>query len=226
LNLSYLNAFLLLFLKDLKIEVKTKEGISATIVFTLLTLILFSMVVEGGSTNPTLLAGIYWVSVAFSSILGFDRSVHRDAENKTQEALLLVPVDRSVLFLSKWAFNFILVDFLQVITLFTLTILFNLSLLPTVFLSILGISFLISVGFSATGTLYATISQKTRAKELLLPLLFLPIVLPLLMAGIKIGGALLGEGGDFGTSWLIIVLLFDLLYLSLGIWLYEQVVVD
>ncbi len=224
--MSYWGIFKTLLLKDLKLELRTREGVIAVLVFSLLSLLIFSMIIPQGKEDGTMVSGIFWIVVLFASILGFDRSINRDFVGKNIQAILMVPVDKSSIFIAKLTFNVILVTFIQMVTFFLILVLFNFSPPVSRALLFLLYSFLVTIGLSSSGTLYATVSQKTRSKELMLPLLFIPAVIPLIMAGIQLGGSQLVVSSTFKFNWLVIVLLFDFLYISLGLWLFELMIVD
>jgi len=224
--MSYWKIFKTLLEKDFRLEVRTREGIIAVLVFSLLSLLIFNMIMPGEKTDSAILTGIFWVVVTFSSILALDRSITRDFREKSIQGILLIPVDKSVIYLAKLTFNLFIVFFIEIATFLILTVLFNLSVGFDNAIFFLFISLLVGIGLSSSGTLYATVSQKTRSKELLLPLLFIPVVLPLLMAGINLGSAQLSGKKGVNLNWMTLILLFDFLYLALGNWLYEIMITD
>jgi len=224
--MSYWKIFKALLEKDFRLEVRTREGIIAVLVFSLLSLLIFNMIMPGEKTDSAILTGIFWVVVTFSSILALDRSITRDFREKSIQGILLIPVDKSVIYLAKLTFNLFIVFFIEIATFSILTVLFNLSVGFDNAIFFLFISLLVGIGLSSSGTFYATVSQKTRSKELLLPLLFIPAVLPLLMAGINLGSAQLSGKRGVNLNWMTLILLFDFLYLALGNWLYEIMITD
>jgi len=210
------------FLKDLNLEFKTKESLRVMIVFSLLVLVILSFSIPRGRVPINfIIPGIFWVAVSFSGILGFNRSFTVEEEEEAIKGLLLAPVDRSAIFLGKFLMNTLLLVLTEIITLPAIIILFN--VLPNgSFLPFLLSLLLVTMGFSLIGTLEGALSVKTRAKELMLPLLFFPVVVPVFLGGIKLISPFFG-GEKAGVSWWIMVILFDLLYFFLSLLLFDYI---
>lgn len=210
------------FLKDLKLEFKTKESLSVMIVFSLLILVIMSFSIPRGRVPiPFIVPGIFWVAISFAGILGFNRSFTIEEEEEAIKGLLLAPVDRSAIFLGKFLMNTFLLVLTEAITLLAIIILFNIIPSGSFLFFVLSL-FLVTVGFALIGTLEGALSVKTRAKELMLPLLFFPVVVPIFLSGIKLISPFLG-GEQAGTSWWITVILFDLLYFFLSLLLFDYI---
>jgi heme exporter protein B len=211
-----------IFLKDLNLEFKTKESLSVMIVFSLLILVILNFSIPRGRVPiHYIIPGLFWVAVSFAGILGFNRSFTIEEEEEAIKGLLLAPVDRGAIFLGKFTMNTLLLVITEVIILPAIIILFNVIPVGSIFSFIISI-LLVTIGFSLIGTLEGALSVKTRAKELMLPLLFFPVVVPIFLSGIRLISPFFG-GESAGSSWWIIVILFDLLYLFLSLLLFDYI---
>src|SRR5262249_2280693 len=173
---------LALIRKDLQIEFHTKETLASLLLLGVLTLVVLSFAFDPTSELRVEAApGALWVAVIFAGVLGLSRSFLAERENDCLQGLLLCPVDRGTIYLAKTAANFIFMTAAQVMILPIFVFFFNLPLsaaLAGVFLSLLlGV-----LGFAAVGTLFAAMAVRTRAREVLLPLLLLPLVVPVFIA--------------------------------------------
>jgi len=217
---------LALIWKDLQIELRTKETVTSLFMLGLLILLVLSFAFDPTSElREEAAPGVLWVAVIFSGVLGINRSLVRESENQCLQGLLLAPIDRGTIFLAKTIGNFIVMTAAQFIVLPIFVIFFNLPFLLTIErltpILLLGI-----LGFSAIGTLFAAISLGTRAREVMLPLLMLPLATPLFLAGVQASAHLLsGAPLASASNWINLLLAFDLLFLVVG-WLGFEYVVE
>jgi heme exporter protein B len=211
--------------KDLQIEFRTKETLAALLLLGLLTLLVLSFAFDPTSELRVEAApGALWVAVIFAGTLGLNRSFLAEGENDCLQGLLLCPVDRGTIFLAKAVGNFIFMMTAQLVIVPIFIFFFNLPVsldLGGVFLSLaLGV-----LGFSAVGTLFAAISVRTRAREVMLPLLLLPLVVPLFIAGVKVTARMLaGKPLADVAPWLNLMLGFDVIFLVVGWLVFEYAV--
>ena len=198
--------------KDLLLELRTKDIVVSVLLFALLVIVVFSFAIDPTPRLVALVApGILWVAFTFGGVLGLSRSLALEKEGGNLYGLMLAPVGRDVLFFGKMAgiFLFMLVVELAVFPVFA--ILFNLplaapALIPTALLATLGIA--------AVGTVFSAMAVNTRSREVMLPLLFLPVVLPVVVAAVEASGAVIGGGGTDGlTPWLPLLGVFDAVFL-------------
>src|SRR5271169_2510493 len=177
--------------KDLLIELRTKETLASLLMLGLLTLVVLSFAFDPTSELRAEAApGALWVAVIFAGALGLNRSFLAEGENDCLQGLLLCPVDRGTIYLAKTAGNFVFMMIAQLVIVPIFIFFFNLPLsfgLGGVFLSLaMGV-----LGFAAVGTLFAAISVRTRAREVMLPLLLLPLVVPIFIGGVTVTGRVL-----------------------------------
>jgi heme exporter protein B len=214
--------------KDLLAEWRGKEMLSATAVFAVLVLMVFTFAFDLRAENAALVApGALWVAIAFAATLGLGRSMAQEAERGTLEGLLLCPVERSTLYCAKLAGNLIFTGGLELCLLPVYAVLFN---VPVFRPALPVVLFLGTVGFVAAGTLFAAMAAGARAREILLPVLLLPIAVPVLIAAVKATATVLdGPSGGLDSlaaaaPWLKLLAGFDVLFVAAGVLAFEYVV--
>ena len=216
---------LAILLKDLRIEWRTKETLAALLLLGLLILVVLSFAFDPMSPLREAAApGVLWVAVVFAGTLGMNRSLLREREQDCMQGLLLAPVDRGAIFLAKTLANFLFMAAAQVVLVPLFVFFFNLPLgatigrlAPVVLLGLLG--------FAAVGTIFAAVSLRTRAREVLLPLLMLPLAAPVIIAGIQASTALLAGAPLAAVAhWLNLLAAFDAVFLVVGWMAFEYVV--
>ncbi len=211
-----------IFLKDFRLEARTRESLAATLAFSLVVAFIFNFAFD---PSPRLLAvvgpGIVWVAYIFTGVLGMNRAFLLERERGTLDGLLLAPVPREALYLGKLLGSLALLLVVETLMLPIFLILYNLSLLHPWFLAI---ALAATLGFAAVGTLFSAIAVHTRAREVMLPLLFLPIVLPVVIGAVSGSAeALAGNGWSGAGRWLQLILAFDAIFLLLSSLVFENV---
>ena len=212
--------------KDLLIELRTKETLASLLLLGLLTLVVLSFAFDPTSPLREAAApGVLWVALIFAGTLGMNRSLLREREHDCLHGLLLAPLDRGTIYFAKTAANFLFMVAAQVVLLPLFVFFFNLPLLNTV-LMLTPVLLLGLLGFAAVGTLFAAVSLRTRAREVMLPLLMLPLAAPLFLAGIGASAQLLaGQPFAAVAHWLRLLAAFDVVFLVVG-WLGFEYVVE
>ena len=211
-----------IFWKDIITEVRTKEIVTSVLVFALLVLVIFNFAFGTRTDIAELVApGILWVSLTFGGVLGLNRIFIVEKENSCMEGLMLCPVDRSVIYWGKLAGSFTFNLAVAVVITPIFLVLFNLPLfLPRLVLIIV----LATLGFAAVGTLFSAVAINTRARDMMLPILFLPVAIPVIVAAVKATASVLAgqPWGDMWT-WLQIMVAFDIIYLVVSTLVFEFV---
>ncbi|MCA9886228.1 MAG: heme exporter protein CcmB [Anaerolineae bacterium] len=200
--------------KDMLAEMRSRELLSVMGLFALLSVIIFSFALElDREARETAISGVIWVTVAFASIIGLNRSMNSEREQGNFDALLLAPVDRSALFLGKFLGNFLVVLLVGLVLLPLGTLLYNITLIQPWVLLILVLGIF---GLSSIGTLLAAMTAQTRARDALLSIAMLPIVLPVLLAAVRATTSIISnEPIENWITWPQILLVVDLIYLVL-----------
>lgn len=212
---GYLGVVLAVIWKDLAVEARSREVVFPVLVFGVVVLVVFHFAFEVSRRVMEVVApGVLWLAFAFASVLGLGRSFALERERSAVEGLAMAPADRSALFLGKVGATFLFLMAVEVLLLPLFSALFNFPLwLPGLW----GMGAVAGLGFSAVGTLFSAMVSSARARELLMPLLFFPVAVPLLIAAVEgSAAALRGEAlGGLGR-WLILAGIFDILMLVAG----------
>jgi heme exporter protein B len=209
--------------KEIAVEARTREGILAGTVFALLVLVIFNFALDVHLDQAPLLApGVLWVAVTFAGVISLGRGFARERDRQTLEGLLLAPMDRSALFLAKVVASLLSMLLVVGVSLAASIALFNLRIdLPrAVLVLVLG-----SVGLAGVGTLFAAVAAHTRARDVLLPLLLLPVQVPVILATVKATAATI-QGTDTGDSanWLGLLVAFDGIFFGLSLILFDYAI--
>jgi len=216
-----------IFQKDLLIELRTKDSLNAMLFFGIVVLVIFNFALEGvRDTIRAAAPGVLWVAFAFSGTLGLNRMFSAEKENNCLQALLMLPIDRGVIYLGKMlaATVFMLATEL-VIFIFSL-VFFNLTVWAEI--PYLALVFLIgTLGFTAVGTLLSAISVNTRLREVLLPLILFPVILPILVSAVEATNIILNTA-DYRPLKLplSIMSVFTIVFGTLAYLLFEYVLED
>ena len=216
--------------KDLRRELRTREMLTSMGVYVLLVIVVFGAALSQTGRQFDILqmsGGLLWALIVFTSLLGLNRSFSFEKENGCLESILLVPLDRSVVFLAKATSNFI---FMAVIELIVLPLFYFFFLTTTTpeptWPMIAGPLVVGTIGMAGIGTLLSTMTVNTRGKDVLLAVLFIPLVFPLLYACVSATTVVIA-GGDVGTIYVNSLLLaagYDVVMLLLSWVLYDFVI--
>jgi heme exporter protein B len=205
--------------KDLRIEARSRVALWQVAPFAVLVLVLLAFAI-GPSTAPLRHAapGIFWIAVLFSTVLAVQRSVAIESGEGTRDGLRLSGIDPAGIFLGKAAAVALQLLVLQLVLWAGVTILFDVRV-RVVWLAVVA-SLLATVGLACAGVLYGALSAGLRVRDTLLPLLVLPVLAPVLLAGSRAWAAALDGNSSSGTGWLRILIPFAAIYLVVGIVLY------
>jgi len=223
--MNFLQPIYSILFKDLLLEWRNKDILISMLVFSLTVVVIFNFVFDPGSLEmQTTVPGILWVAFVFAGQLGLSRSFAREQESGRMHGLLLCPVDRSLLFTAKMLGNLLFILLVQVVTLPVMTVLFDLRFhqqLPRLLL-VLGLG---AWGLATVGTLFSAIAANTRSREVMLPILLFPVIVPIILASIKSTSYLLsGRNVQDIAPWVRLLIAFDVIYFVVCYLLYEYVV--
>jgi heme exporter protein B len=220
---TYLRALWAVVWKDLAAELRSRELLSAMLVFALLIILIFNFALElDVRTRGTITSGILWVTFAFAGTLGLNRSMAVEKDHGCLDGLLLAPVDRSVIYFGKALGNLIFLLMVAVIMLPVYSMLYNVNLFHP---GLIAIILLGSIGYTAVGTLLSSMSVQARTRDVLLPILLFPVVLPVLIAAVKAStGVLQNFPLDEIRPWVNLLLVYDTIFIAVAFMLYDFVV--
>lgn len=209
--------FMAILRKDLIRELRTREMLISMILFVLLAMVIFhyAFSVKEGADLTYFTGGMLWVTFIFAMLLGLNRSFAQEKDERCLDGLLLCPVDRVTIFLAKTAGNLIFLLVIQVVAVPIFTLFFVERSYAGDILQFLVVLLLADVGICALGTLLATISMNTRSRDLLLPIIFLPLIVPVLIAATGATTLIFAEGASFGSllARVLFLLGFDAVFL-------------
>jgi heme exporter protein B len=224
-NVSYLRKIAAIIEKDIAAELHTKEMISAMLVFSALAALIFSFALDlRGELAEAAAPGVLWATIAFAGTLGLSRSMAREKQTGCIDGLLLAPMDRTAIFFGKAVGNLLFMSIVELALLPLFSILFDVSLIRA---RILVVLLLGTVGYAAVGTLLAAIAVNTRAREVMLPVLLLPLAVPVLIGAVRATSALLeGPGLGQAAGWTRILVVYDLVIVAVSLLTFGYVVED
>ena len=206
--------------KDIRYELRSKQMWTAMGLFALLVLVIFNFAFDLRVDNTAAVApGALWVAFVFASLLGLGRTIAAEREIGSMDRLLLCPVDRKAIYLAKLLGNMLFIGVVEIVALPIFAALFNVplfvgALLPIVLLSTLGIA--------AVGTLFSAMAAATRARELLLPILVFPLIVPIVIGAVRATGTLLAPAVN-EPPWLGLIAAFDVIFLTVSMLTFEYV---
>ena len=218
--MGLLRAALAIAWKDVRLEFRSRDTISSALVFGLIVVVVFNFGLNRapGSLAPVA-PGLLWVAYAFIGVLAMNRAFTREMEQGGLDGLLAAPVSRDAVFLGKMLSSLIFMLVIEAVLLPVFAVMLGLpTLSPALGLVIL----LATVGFATVGTFFAGIAVQTRSREILLPVLFFPVIVPVIIAAVE-ASALALQGGPMTpvwTRWAPLLVVFDALFLVLCSWIF------
>ena len=221
--MSFWRLVLTIARKDVLSELRSREIITSVLVFAILVLVIFNFAFSVDQATMLLLApGILWVAFTFAGVLALNRAFIPEKEEHCLEGLLACPVGREVIYAGKMLGSLVFLLLVEAVILPVFALLFNTNVLGVemIVITVLG-----TVGFTAVGTVFSALAVNTRAREMVLPVLFLPVVSPVIISAVE-ASALALSGQSFGgmAVWLIILLAFDAIFLVVPFLVFSYVV--
>ena len=208
--------------KDLRAEVRAKEILSTMIAFAVLAVIVFGLAFDLRVPEPEMVVpGVLWVVVLFTGVLGLNRAFGAEVDRGSLAALLLAPVDRSSIYFGKLIAQLVFMLSMEILTIPLILVVFDVSLFNLWIL--LGV-LLGTVGYVSVGVLFAALTSTTRARETMLPILLLPVMVPVFVAGVGLTSNVLDgrEFADFGR-WFAILTVYDLVFLTIAFVVFDLI---
>ncbi len=209
--------------KDALSEMRTKEIVPSVVVFALLVITIFNFAFEPGQATTALVApGILWVTFTFAGVLSLNRAFVLEKEEGRLEGMMVAPVSREAIYTGKMLGSLLFMLIIEAIALPIFFFLFNLAVFS---LQLVVIIFLTTVGFVAVGTLFSALAVNTKAREMVLPIIFLPVIVPIIISAVKASGlALSGESWGKMASWLQIIAAFDAIFLVVSVLIFSFII--
>jgi heme exporter protein B len=210
--------------KDLAAELRSRELLSSMLVFALLVIFIFNFALELDATaRANVTSGVLWVTFVFAGTLGLNRSLAVEKDRGCLDGLLLAPVDRTAIYFGKAIANLVFMLVVAAIVLPVYSILYNVNLFAQG--GLLLVIFLGAEGYTAVGTLLAAMAVQARTRDILLPILLFPVVIPVLVAAVKASSGYLQHlPMEEIRPWLQLLLAYDVIFTSIAFMVFESVV--
>jgi len=220
-----MKAIISIIRKDIISEFRSRDMFVSMFTFSLIIIFVFNLILDLSSNIKNIVSPVVlWITFLFSGSIGLSRSFAMEKESDAIKGLLLAPIDRSLIYIGKFLSNLTFLLIIEIITIPIFVIIFNYDFNLSL-LSLLLVIFIGTIGFSAVGTLFSAMSLNTRLREVLLPILYFPIIIPVLINSINITASILSGStlSENGSS-LQLLIVFDIIFLAAGVLLYEYII--
>jgi heme exporter protein B len=210
--------------KDLISEVRSRETLSSMFFFALIVILVFSFSFSmDQQAARELIAGIMWVAFAFTGMIGLGKSFAAELQNDCLEQLQISPTSKGAVYLGKLTANLLFMLVVEVILFPMFVVFFNLDVVEELPLLLL-IFALATLGLSTVGTLFSAMTVQIRAREVMLPILLLPLAVPVMISAVEATrGALNGDPLALYGNWLQLLAVFDIVFTVLSFWAFEWI---
>ena len=222
---SFLRALSAITWKDISAELRSRELLTAMLVFSLLVILIFNFALDldpAMRKQSTITAGVLWVIFTFAGTLGLNRSMATEKDRGCMDGLLLAPVDRSAIYFGKALSNLVFMLLVEIIVLPVYSLLYNINLFEP---GLLLVVLLGSIGYVAVGTLLSAMAVQARTRDVLLPILLFPVVLPVVLAAVKASTGFLDDLPMSEISpWLNLLVVYDIIFTAVAFMVFDFVV--
>jgi heme exporter protein B len=221
-----MNVLLAVLWKDLITEWRGRDRAVSMLLFSLLVVVIFHFSLPGGATERTreMAPGLLWIAYVFAAVLGLNRAFSVELENDALSGLALAPRDRGFVYIGKALANWVILVVVQIVVAGVFVIVFDLDWLGSA-LPLAGVLLLGAAGICAIGTLFAAVAVRTRFREVMLPLLLLPLLVPVLYGAVRATSALLLEGAPDASA-LQLLVVSDAIYAIVAYLTFDYVLDD
>jgi len=208
--------------KDLRTELRSREIFTTMLAFSALAVVVMGLAFDLRVPKSEMVApGVLWVVVLFTGVLGLNRSFGAEVDRGSLSALLLAPVDRSAIYFGKLLANLVFILVTEILLLPVILIIFDVNLfLPQILLGLL----LGTIGYVSVGTLFAALSASSRTRESLLPVLLLPVMIPVFVAGVGLTANVIDARNLSSLGrWFSLLIAYDLIFITLSFLLFDLI---
>ncbi|MEZ4399927.1 MAG: heme exporter protein CcmB [Kofleriaceae bacterium] len=212
--------------KDLKVELRSREILYTMGLFAAVIVVVFSFAfVKDQTALVEAVPGVAWAAVVFAGTIGLGRAFDREREGDTMRALLLAPAPRLAVFAGKTVAVTVLVVAVEAVVLPLCLLFFNLDLGTAIF-DLALVLVLGAIGFATVGTVFAAMLLRTQSRDVLLPVVLYPILVPMIMAGTKATAAILAADGGDAWFWIKFLAAYDAAFAVAALWTFEALVIE
>ena len=222
-NASFLKSIGAIVWKDLAAELRSRELLTAMLVFALLVILIFNFALDlDSTTRKAATPGILWATFTFAGTLGLNRSMALEKDRGCLDGLLLVPVDRSAIYFGKMISNMVFMLIVEAVVLPIYSVLYNTNLFNP---GLIGVILLGSFGYVAVGTLLSSMAVQTRTRDVMLPILLFPVVIPILIAAVNASsGFLQGLPSSEIMPYINLLIVYDVIFTAVAYMVFDYVV--
>jgi heme exporter protein B len=222
---SLTRATAIILAKELRTEFRTRELLTTTFVFVLVVIVMFSYTFDPTSAESRRFGpGLLWIAFLFAGSLMLHPSFTREQVNDTLAALRLAPIEPFAILLGKVLANFLFLLIAEILLFPFFAVLYDVRLTP-VLGRLLLVAVLGTLGLTTVGTVFSAVASQARMRELLLPLLLLPVLTPVLIASAELTTGLLGDPSEMPRAWLSFLVAFDVVFLT-ATWLFGEYLLE
>jgi heme exporter protein B len=220
--MNFFNVIRWLAWKDLISEMRSRENISSMFFFALIVILIFSFSFSmDQQTAREMMPGIMWVAFVFTGIIGLGKSFTAELQNDCLENLQMNPIPRGAIYLGKLISNLLFMLIVELILFPLFVIFFNLDVFEKIPLFVLILT-AGTLGVSAVGTLFSAMTVQIRAREVMLPILLLPLIVPVMIGAVEAtGGVLRGDAITLYRQWIELLIVFDVIFTIVSFWVFE-----
>jgi heme exporter protein B len=222
-NGSFLKSIGAIIWKDLAAEMRSRELLTAMLVFALLVILIFNFALDlDATTRKAATPGILWATFAFAGTLGLNRSMALEKDSGCFDGLLLAPVDRSAIYFGKLISNLVFMLIVEAVVLPVYSVLYNTNLFNPGLVSVILLG---SIGYVAVGTLLSSMAVQTRTRDVLLPILLFPVIIPILIAAVNASsGFLQGIAQAEIMPYINLLLVYDVIFTAIAFMVFDFIV--
>jgi len=223
-----MSAAVLVVRKDLLVETRSREVVYTSLLFAISCMLVFAFgLVKEGRVVADAAAAILWITIAFAGTLALGRIFDRERQNETMRALLLAPAPRAAIYIGKLVGVVLLLLLVETVVVPLVALMFDAPLFRHAAM-MLGLLLAGSLGYAAVGTLFAAMLARSRSRGTLLPVLLYPMTVPVIIGGVRGTAALLQPEADLAMAraWLVLLVCFDALFVTLALWIFEPVMTE
>lgn len=220
---SYLQAILAIAHKDLAAEIRSRELVSAMLVFSLLVVLIFNFALDlDKSARENVAAGVLWVTFTFAGTLGLNRTFAAEKDRGSLDGLLLAPVDRTAIYFGKLISTMTFMLLVEIVVLPVFTVLYGISLFN---LPLFGVILLGTFGYGGVGTLLACMAAQTRTRDVMLPILLFPVTVPVMLSAVRAStGILLNNEWSDILTWINILVVYDVIFVAVAVMVFDYLI--
>lgn len=223
--MSLARAATIILAKELRAEFRTRELLNTTVVFVLMVVVMFSFTFDPTAAESRRFGpGLLWIAFLFAGSLMLHPSFTREQANETLAALRLAPIEPFAILMGKILANLLFMLLAEILLLPVFAVLYDVRM-AHVLGRLLLILVLGTFGMAVTGTVFSAVASQARMRELLLPLLLLPVLTPVLIASTEATTALLGDPAELPRAWLGFLVAFDVVFLT-ATWLFGEYLLE